>query len=158
MNSGLIDQYESGPSRLRQAIAGLGRSELTWKPPAEANIGLWSIQQVVIHLLDSDLIGIDRMKRIAAEVNPLLIGYNETLFANSLFYEDQSVEDACTILELARRMFAGVLRKLPEAAFEKTGIHNEIGKVVLGKQVEKYHEHFERHLDFIAKKRRKLGK
>jgi hypothetical protein len=154
----LLERYERAPEKLREALAGLGRKELNWKPPKNAGIGLWSIHEIVIHLMDSDLIGIDRMKRIAAEDNPLLIGYNETKFAHTLHYHDQSIEHALTILELARKQFARVLRKLPPSAFERTGIHNEVGKVTLGKQVEKYQEHFEYHLGFIEKKRRKLGK
>lgn len=153
-----IKHFEDGGERLKLAIRGLTPDDLLWKPPADANVGLWSIHQVVIHLMDADLIGIDRMKRIAAEDNPTLIGYNETLFAASLFYEEQSVQDAITILDLSRRMFAGVLRRLPEATFDRVGQHNEAGRVTLGGQVKKYNEHLDHHLGFIHQKRAKMGK
>ena len=71
----------SGGEKLRQAIKGLGREDLTAFPVP----GTWSIQQIVIHLMDSDLIGTDRMKRIIAEENPTLVGYDQDKFVASLF-------------------------------------------------------------------------
>lgn len=156
MNSS-IDQYERGGERLRSAIAGLSREEMIWRPPADAGVGLWSVQQIVIHVMDSDLVGIDRMKRTIAENNPLLIGYNETLFSQSLYYDDQSADDAINILELTRRQFAKVLRKLPKETYERTAVHSERGMVTLGQELHGYNWHLDHHLDFINKKRAKLG-
>ena len=50
--------------------------------------GSWSIQEIVIHLVDSDLILADRMKRIIAEDNPTLIGFDETQFTRNLHYNE----------------------------------------------------------------------
>lgn len=152
--SAAIDDFERAGQKLRDAINGLTRDQLIAHPVP----GTWSIQEIVIHLQDSDGIGVDRMKRIAAENLPLLLGYNETLFARHLAYDDQSIEDAVTIFDLTRRQFARVLRKLPAGTFEKAGIHNEIGKVSLGAQLKKYNEHFEHHLKFIVQKRAMLTK
>jgi hypothetical protein len=153
-----IDHYEQAGDRLKTAIAGLTDEDLLWKPPTDAGIGLWSIHELIIHLMDSDLIGIDRMKRIIAEENPTLIGYNESLFAKHLFYEQQSAHDAITIVDLSRKLFAGVLRRVPEAAWSRIGQHNETGEVTLATQVKKYNEHFDYHLGFVHKKRAAMGK
>jgi uncharacterized damage-inducible protein DinB len=150
----VIEQFEGGGEKLRQAIAGLSREDLLAFPVP----GTWSIQQIVIHLMDSELIGIDRMKRIIAEDNPLLIGYDETKFSQRLFYDQQSAEVAATMVDLARREFSKVLRKLPEEAFARAGIHNETGKVTLGEMVAKYVHHLDHHLRFVHEKRAKLGK
>jgi hypothetical protein len=158
MDQKLIDEFEQGGPKIREAVAGLSQQDLLWVPPADAagELGRWSIQQVVIHLMDSDLVGIDRMKRIIAEDNPLLLAYNETRFAERLFYEQQSVQDAITIIDLVRRQFARVLRRLPPAAFQRSGVHNEVGKVTLQEQLSKYIQHLEHHLGFIRRKRAKL--
>ena len=63
MNRELIDRYAAGGSQLAPAIAGLSREQLNAFPVP----GTWSIQQIVLHLMDSDLIASDRMKRVAAE-------------------------------------------------------------------------------------------
>jgi hypothetical protein len=150
----LIDEFERGGEKLRQAVQGLTDAEFNALPVA----GTWSIQQIVIHIQDSDLVGVDRMKRIIAEENPLLIGFNETLFARKLRYEDQSIADAIATVDLARRQFARTLRTLGPEAFERSAIHNEVGRVTLGEQLEKYNHHLEHHLGFIRKKRALLGK
>ncbi|HEX4123576.1 MAG TPA: hypothetical protein VHY37_02555 [Tepidisphaeraceae bacterium] len=51
MDRTLIDKYESGGPLLKSAIAGVSPVELRWHPPADAGIGLWSIQQIVLHLI-----------------------------------------------------------------------------------------------------------
>ena len=155
----LIERYAHGGEKLSLAIRGLTREDLL-APPAEDNpkLGKWTIQQVVIHLMDSDLIGVDRMKRMIAEDNPALIGYDENKFAKNLFYHEQSAADAVTILSLNRKNFAEVLRRVPDSTFTRTGTHNERGKVVLGDEIVHYAEHLDRHLSFIHAKRAAMGK
>jgi len=150
----LIDQFEGGGQKLKDAIAGLSREELLAFPIP----GKWSIQQIAIHLQDADSVAIDRMRRIIAEENPLLIGFDENEFVKKLSYEAQSAADAAELLDLNRRQFAKVLRRLPATAWDRTGVHNERGKVTLGQMLEMYTKHLEHHLKFAHEKRAKLGK
>ncbi|HEX8912955.1 MAG TPA: DinB family protein [Humisphaera sp.] len=153
MDRSLIDEFERGGRLLREAVEGLSPQELKKLPPAEAGVGKWSVHQVVVHMADADAIGIHRMKRVIAEPNPLLIGYDESAFARSLFYDDQSTADALTLFDVGRRAFAPVLRKLPDAAFARAGCHNEHGMVTLAAFVKMYVEHLDHHLNFIRLKR-----
>lgn len=148
-----IHQYEAGAAELRQAVAGLSREQLLWRPSAEQGVGLWSIQQIIVHMADSDAIGVHRIKRVIAEDKPLLIGYDESAFVRSLSYDDQSADEALTLFDLGRRSVLVPLRKLPSSAFARIGIHNEIGAVRLDEFVHKYVEHLNHHLDFIRRKR-----
>src|SRR3954451_7884220 len=154
MDRSLIDAYEAAPARLRAAIAGLTREELTARPGP----GAWSILEVVVHLTDSDAISIDRMKRILIEDNPPLLYADETAYVDRLFTHDQDLEDALVLLEVGRRQWARVLRKLPDAAFERAGTHNRRGKVTLGEMVAGYVGHIDDHLKFVVGKRATLGK
>ena len=160
MRRELIEQYASGGEKLGQAIRGLTREDLLWMPPADAsaNVGKWSIQQIVIHLLDSDLIAMDRIKRMIAMENPQLVGYDETRFIERLLPEEQSAEDAVKILDLSFKNFANVLRKLPDAAFERKGMHNERGEVKAGEYIEFMVRHLDHHVNFIHAKRAAMGK
>src|SRR5580658_2398426 len=117
MDPKLIDLYESGGGKLQRSITGLSNEDLLWVPPPDAQIGSWSIQQIVIHLMDADLIGTNRMKSIIAEENPTILGYDESKFAASLFYEAQNAESSIGLLDLNRKQFAKVLRKLPDSSF-----------------------------------------
>ncbi len=148
----LIDRYEAGGPKLAQAIAGLSREQLNAFPVP----GTWSIQQIVFHMLDSDLIASDRMKRVAAEDRPTLIGYNETAFAKSLFYDELDPQLACDIFEKNRRLTAAILRRLPEKSFARLGDHNERGPVTLDDLLQTYTDHLDHHLKFLYDKRRLL--
>jgi uncharacterized damage-inducible protein DinB len=158
MDRKIVEQYESGGDKLKAAIAGLSKQEMLWTPPPEAGIGNWSIQQIVLHLLDADLIWAARMKCIVAEENPVILGYDESKFAASLLPEEQDADNAVRIFDLNRRQFTRVLRKLPDSAFSRTGRHIELGVITLGQIVQREVEHVDHHLNFIRKKRDKLGK
>jgi hypothetical protein len=154
MDRSLIDAYEAAPAKLRAAVKGLSREELTARPGP----GAWSILEVVVHITDSDAISIDRMKRILIEDNPPLLYADETAYVERLFTHDQELEDALVLLEIGRRQWARVLRKLPDAAFDRAGQHNRRGRVTLGQMVGSYIAHIDDHLKFIVGKRENLGK
>jgi hypothetical protein len=149
-----IDRYEAGAAEPARAIKGLSREELNAFPVP----GTWSVQQVIVHLMDSDLIGADRMKRIAAMERPLLIGYDESAFMATLHPERVDAAGAAEVFRLNRVLTAAVMRSLPKEAFERWGVHNEKGKVTLLHMLEDYCEHLDHHLKFVAEKRKKLGK
>ncbi len=154
MNRELIDEYERGGEKLAAAIHGLSREDLLATPVP----GTWSIQQIVVHMMDSDLIWTDRTKRVIAEENPSLIGYDESRFARHLFYDEWSADDAVKIFDLNRRNFARVLRHLPDSAWDRRGTHNESGELKLRDMLPRIVRHLDHHLKFIYSKREKLGK
>ena len=154
MDRSVIEAYVAAPAKLRKAVQGLSREELTARPGP----GKWSILEVVVHIVDSDAISIDRMKRILSEDNPPLLYADETAYVERLFTHDQDLEDALVLLEVGRRQWARVLRKLPDAAFERTGQHNRSGAVTVGRMVASYVKHVDDHLEYILGKREKLGK
>lgn len=152
--SAAIDAYEAGATVPAWAIIGLSHAELNAFPVP----GTWSIQQIVVHLWESDLASIHRMRRVIAEDTPLLISYDETAAAKSLFYVHEDLGRVCRLFEDQRRLMAGVLRRLPAEAFERTGVHNIRGKVSLLEFVEMYVEHVRGHMTHLLKKRQLLGK
>lgn len=154
MDRQMIETYAAGAGKLAQAIQGLSGDDFLKMPVA----GTWSIGQIVVHLMDSDLIGSDRMKRIIAEDNPTLIGYNETAFAEKLHYDKLDPFKAADVFRQNRELTAVILRALPEAAFERSGMHSERGRETLGELVTNYVDHLEHHLGFIRKKRTMIGK
>jgi hypothetical protein len=158
MDPKLIEHYAAGGEKLSMAIRGLTREDLLALPAPDANVGRWSIQQVVIHCMDSDLIATDRLKRMIAEENPSLIGYDENKFVQNLFYEAQPAEMAVQVVGMNRRVFAEVLRKLPDSVLQRKGTHNERGAVSVGGYLKSTVDHLDHHLSFIHKKRAQMGK
>lgn len=138
---------------MRAAFEGLTREDLLAYPIP----GTWSLQQIAIHLLDSDLIGSDRMKRVAAMDKPLLIGFDETAFSRLPGTEQLDAHQACEMFAINRQMTAKILQALPEESFQRFGIHNEAGKVTLAELIQKNIAHLEGHLAFVVSKRKLLG-
>jgi DinB superfamily len=154
MDRSRIEAYVAGGKQLCDAYAGLNRQDLLATPIP----GTWSLQQIAIHMMDSDLIGADRMKRIAAMEKPLLIGYDETAFANLPGTNEIDAMEACRMFADNRRLTAIIFRSLPDESFQRWGIHNESGKVTLAEMIDKYIDHLDGHLVHVRTKREMLGR
>ena len=150
----LIDEYARGGAALCAAVKGLTSDDLDAFPVP----GTWSIRQIILHIMDCDLIASDRMKRIIAEDNPTLIGFDESAFARNLFYTHLDAAIAADIFRKNRTLTTEILRRLPEDAFKRTGTHNQRGRITLGEMLQMYVRHLDHHLKFIKHKRQLLGK
>lgn len=153
----LVSAYAAQAGALHDAARGLSPKALT-APPAGGDpaLGAWSIQQVLVHLLHSDLAATHRMLRIACEDRPLLIAYDETAHAASLHYNAVDVSVVAELFRLNRLHTADILGRLDGAALERVGVHNHRGVVRLGQLLEDYVTHVTHHLGFVDRKRRAL--
>lgn len=154
MERSIVDTYEHGGDKLRQAIVGLTRDDLHAFPVP----GTWSIQQIVLHVLDADLVMADRMKRVIAEDGPTLQAFDENKWAANLHYDFQPADDAVAMFALNRRLMAGTLRRVPDEAFARKGRHTDRGDLTLTQLLQGAVDHLEHHLKFVNSKREKLGK
>jgi len=154
MSQNLIEQFAAGGGKLRPAVAGLSREDLIARPGP----GDWSIHELVIHVVDSDFVGMDRMKRVIAEANPQLVGFDENLWVQHHAPHEQSLDDALTLFEAGRRQMTRILRRLPDSAFARTGVHSERGPLTLENLVQTFVTHVDHHLKFLLEKRERLGK
>ena len=154
MDRNQLEIYEDGGRKLIKGIEHLDRNDLTAFPVPNT----WSIQQLVVHLADCDLVFSDRMKRVIAEDRPQLLAFDENRWAKHLHYELQSPQDAVELFALNRRVTAAVLKVLPDEAFKRAGIHSEKGEVTLEQIVRTAVNHLDHHLKFLYDKREKLGK
>ncbi len=154
MDRSFIEQYEIHAGRVRQSVQGLTREDLLAFPVP----GTWSIQQIVVHLADSEMVFADRIKRVIAEDNPTLLAFDQNKWFARLHYDEQSAADAATQVELTRRQLARVLKALPDADFNRGGTHSEAGPLTLRQIIEKANWHLDHHLKFLIDKREKLGK
>ncbi len=148
-----VERYAEGASAPAQALAGLTTEQVGSHPVPER----WSIRQVVLHLMDVDLIGSYRMKRILAEDNPTLDLFDEIAFAQNLGYEQQDAAAAAEVFRLNRLLTTDMLRHLSDEDFERTGNHGEVGPVSVGFYVRLFTHHLAHHMKFVHDKRTALG-
>ena len=144
-----VDRYAQGAGVPGEAIEGLTADQLNAFPVP----GTWSIQQIVVHLMDTDLIAAYRMKRIVAEDRPALDLYDEVAFSKRLHYERLDAARVCEVFRLNRLNVADMLRAVPAAAFAREAIHQENGAMTLGLFLRLYVHHLDHHMRFLREKR-----
>jgi predicted nucleic acid-binding protein len=151
----LIETYCTGTERLAEAIRGWSDADLRKVPSetASADVGKWSVHQLVIHLADAELALGDRIRRVIAMNQPALLAWDEDAFFERLHYNDQSIADAIELIHLTRRQVGRILQKTPDSDFERIGIHNQRGPQSLSTIIGFADAHMKHHLSFVQKKR-----
>jgi len=149
----VIDRYAAGGTLLVYATSGLTRAHETTR----AAPGTWSIAELVAHLLDSDLVIADRMKRVIAEDEPVLQAFDENRWIERLDSQSMPVEEAVNLFTAQRHWMTRILRKCSESDFNRTGIHTEAGRKSLADLVVSSVSHVDHHLRFLFAKRATLG-
>jgi hypothetical protein len=149
----LIDRFAAGGALLVYATDGLTLE----KEQARPGPGTWTIAELVAHLVDSDLVASDRMKRVIAEEGPSLIAYDETAWIQRLRSGEMPVEEGVNLFVANRHWMTRVLRGCAEADFARAGQHSERGRMTLAELVAGYVTHLDHHLRFLYGKRANLG-
>ena len=149
----LLDAYLGGPDRLRSAVTGLSREQLTLRPIA----GRWSVLEVVCHLVDTDVNIAHRIKRVLSEERPVFDRVKPDLMLAALAYHDREVEEELGIFDLTRRQIGRILTASLSEAWERTGVVGDRGDRTVGQMIHGAVEHLAHHLGFVVEKRRALG-
>lgn len=149
----LIDRYVAGPKTLRQAVAGMSDEQIRARPIP----GKWSTLEVVSHLADFEVIGVDRIIAVISENEPTLPGRDESQFAARAGYQVRDIEEQLQLIELCRKHAARILRLIPDADWQRVGVHSEAGRLTLETLVTRVARHIEHHVPFIEEKRKALG-
>ena len=110
-----IDDYLAGPALLRRAIAGMTPDQIDAAPIA----GKWSTRQVICHIADFEPVYVDRIKRVIAEDEPLLLSGDPDLFAARLAYGQRDLETELRLIEVVRQHLAGILRTVSTETFQR---------------------------------------
>lgn len=148
-----IDRYSAGAALVRQAVTGMTAAQVSARPIS----GKWSTLEVVSHLADFEIIGVDRLTAVIAEDEPTLPGRDEQRYVARLAYDRRDLEEQLQLIELCRSHVARILRTLADADFARRGIHSEAGPLTLEQLVDRATRHIEHHVPFIHEKRRALG-
>jgi hypothetical protein len=144
----LIEQYKDGYRAVTQALAGI--SEAGWD--AREAPGEWSPREVVHHLADSEMTSAIRLRRLIAEDQPVIQGYDQDEFARRLYY-DRPIEPSLAAFQAARATTAQLLDRLTEAEWTREGTHSESGRYTLTDWLAIYGVHAHDHADQIRRAR-----
>ena len=149
-----INTFAAGPELLRYAAQGLTPEQEKARPGP----GAWSIAELVAHLVDSDAVAIDRMKRVIAEDEPTLMAYDQDKWIARLDSQSMPVADGVALFAANRAWMTRILRNvLGEPISRGSGNHTEDGPKSLAKLVVGYVGHLDYHLKYLYAKRANLG-
>jgi hypothetical protein len=118
----LIDQYKDGYAAVAAALEGATDAELDRRPAP----GKWTSREIVHHLADSEMTSAIRLRRLIAEDNPVIVGYDQEQFARVLRY-DRPIAASLAAFKAARETTADILERLTDAEWQRTGTHTEAG-------------------------------
>ena len=154
MKEELTHAYEKATHILSYATSNLKREDLLATPGP----GLWSLTEVILHIVDCDLVFSDRIKRVIAEENPTLMAFDENKWKENLAYKPENVSASVRLFSANREYIAQILNSISEQDLQRTGIHSQAGTLTLQQLIEKANWHFDHHVKFLYGKRANIGK
>ena len=144
----LIEQYESGPGRLRAAVAAVPEEAMQWRPSE----GEFSVHEVVCHCADSETNAAARIRYITAEKEPMIQGYDQDKWPSVHDYHRHPLEAALATVEAVRANTTPLLCRLREEAWDRAGRHSEISEPYTGHQwLQTYAPHVDEHVEQIGR-------
>jgi hypothetical protein len=144
----LIERYRTGADAVDAALDGAGDAELDRVP----DDGGWTARMVVHHLADSESNAYLRVRKLLAEDEPLVQGYDEARYARQLHY-DRPVEASLAVLRAVRASTAELLERLGDEDWDRAGTHSESGTYGMDDWLEIYAAHALDHADQIRRAR-----
>ena len=111
----------------------------------------WSSRQVIHHCADSEAQSYARLRRLVAEPNPVIQGYDENLWAKdqTLGYTELPIENSIAVFTAVRAGSLDIIKRLKPEQLELTGTHTEAGEYSLKRWLETYTRHANNHADQI---------
>ncbi len=143
----LIERYKAGSEAVDQALKDITDDGLDM-PAADG----WTARQVVHHLADSETTAYVRLRRLLAEDQPLIAGYDEEEFARRLYY-DRPIAASLEVFRAVRRASAELLERLTDAEWARAGRHSESGRYDIDEWLRIYAAHAYDHADQIRRAR-----
>jgi hypothetical protein len=113
----------------------------------------WSSRQVIHHCADSETESYARLRRLVAEPNPVIQGYDENLWAkdSTLGYTELPIENSLAVFAAVRAASLDIIKRLKPEQLELAGTHSEAGEYSLKQWLENYTRHANNHADQIKR-------
>jgi hypothetical protein len=138
----LIERFARGAEELEDALRAIPREAWSWKPAPDR----WSIHEIVVHIVDSEVNGYIRCRTLVAEPGKTVMAYDQDLWAAELSYDEQSVGESLELFRLLRITTHRLLQSIPDSAWNHTVHHPERGMMMLDDWLPMYADHIPGHI------------
>lgn len=136
------ENYRAATAEFLEAAHAVAEGDLDRHHPEG-----WSPRQIIHHLADSETQSYLRIRRLLAEENSVIQGYDEEAWAEckTLGYTELPVAVSLRVYEAVRAASAGIIERLTEADLERTGNHTERGLISVAHWLDMYTRHPREH-------------
>jgi hypothetical protein len=145
----LISRYATGPEEVTEALNGFPPAALTARPIA----GKWTAAEIVHHLADSESVSAIRVRRLIAEVHPVIHGYDQEAYAERLRYNQRDIAPSLALFRAVRAGTVPLLRAMSDDDWSRAGWHTESGLYTAERWLEIYAAHAHDHAAQILRLR-----
>jgi hypothetical protein len=143
----LVARFAAGPAALRAAWDAVPAEARTWRPGP----GRWSAHEVVLHCADASVVGHGRVRYLLAEEEPVIVGWDQDVWATALDYHAHPIDLAFAAVEAAHANTVPLLRRLTPEALARKGHHTELGSISVETWLRYNAEHLHVHARQIAR-------
>ncbi len=119
--------------------------------------GKWTAREIVHHLADSETVSGIRLKRLLAEDQPLIQGYDQDAYAVRFNYNAREIGPALEAFRSARANTAQLLDSMSEKDWQRQGTHSESGPYSAEDWLRIYADHAHNHAAQIRRLRESLA-
>ena len=144
----LLDAYRAAPEIFTAVLEGCTQEEAR---EAKGGDEGWSVVEVMCHLRDAEERSLERVRRMRAEDNPFLEGYDQEAWARERNYAAADLRKSFADYVRYRKQHIAELEALAPADWERPGRHEERGDITISAHTAHIVAHDAQHAAQIAR-------
>ena len=143
----LLENYSNAYDQVITAISEFPTEMWNYKPAPDR----WSIQEILIHIADSEVNSYSRCRKIISEPGTRIYTYDQNKWSERLKYNETNHEDALALFKYLRKLTVNLIKELPEEFWKLSVEHDEYGEYTLERWLEIYEPHIPDHINQMKK-------
>jgi hypothetical protein len=141
----VLSNLEAGPAALAEATRGVADDAVRRRPSPDK----WAIVEIACHLRDAERVFVERFSKMAHQERPSFWMMDNDRVAESLRYREADLGSVVKEWKRRRGDTLTLLRALPHAAWQRTGLHPKRGELTIEQLVTVLAGHDGRHIERV---------
>jgi len=144
--AGLVKKYRRSVKELEKTLEKIPSKAWGYKPEPEE----WSINEIIVHLLDTELVSFNRARKLVAQPGSTVMGMDQNAYAANLNYSQVDIKAALKLLKALVGLMTDWLKTLPLEAYQISGTHPDYeGAYTLEQWLGHFSDHTYVHIEQI---------
>ena len=110
------------------------------------------MREIAHHLADGELSSAIRLRRLIAEDDPVIVGYDERTFTDRLHSTERPIATSLAAAAAARASTLTILECLTDEEWARTGTHSEMGAYSVERWLQVYANHPWEHAEQVRRR------